>query len=136
MAMLSIHHALEEQESAITQFTEVCNHYLEGKDFIYNEKDYQLDMTLDDGTALKLSLLYSGEKQIISLFSYLYLSGEKQNLILLDEPELSLSVEWQKHFLPDMRASKRCLFLATVTHSPFIFDNAIKRICRRTSGLY
>jgi len=123
--LVNIHHALEEQESAITQFTEVCNHYLEGKHFFYNEKDYQLDMTLDDGTPLKLSLLSSGEKQIISLFSYLYLSGEKQYLILLDEPELSLSVEWQKHFLPDMLASKRCFFLATVTHSPFIFDNAL-----------
>jgi len=123
--LVNIHHALEEQESAITQFTEACNHYLEGKHFFYNEKDYQLEMMLDDGTPIKLNLLSSGEKQIISLFSHLYLSGEKQYLILLDEPELSLSVEWQKHFLPDMLASKRCLFLATVTHSPFIFDNAL-----------
>jgi ABC-type lipoprotein export system ATPase subunit len=123
--LVNIHHALEEQESAITQFTEVCNHYLEGKHFYYNEKNYQLEMRLDNETPLKLSKLSSGEKQIISLFSHLYLSGEKQYLILLDEPELSLSVEWQKHFLPDILASKRCMFLATVTHSPFIFDNEL-----------
>jgi len=123
--LVNIHHALEEQESAITQFIEVCNHYLEGKHFYYNEKDYKLEMSLDNKTPLKLSLLSSGEKQIISLFAHLYLSGEKQYLILLDEPELSLSVEWQKLFLPDILASKRCMFLATVTHSPFIFDNEL-----------
>jgi hypothetical protein len=72
-----------------------------------------------------LTTLSSGEKQIISLFSHLYLSGDKQYLILLDEPELSLSVQWQKHLLPDILASKRCMFLATVTHSPFVFDNEL-----------
>ncbi|MDM8566252.1 AAA family ATPase, partial [Candidatus Halobeggiatoa sp. HSG11] len=123
--LVTIHHALKKQELAITQFTEVCNHYLEGKYFYYNEKDYKLEMKLNNGNQLELSMLSSGEKQIISLFSHLYLSGEKQYLILLDEPELSLSVEWQKHLLPDILASNRCAFLATVTHSPFIFTNEL-----------
>jgi len=123
--LVNIHNALSKQELAITQFVEVCNHYLESKHFYYNERDYKLGMELDNETPLKLSMLSSGEKQIISLFSHLYLSGEKQYLILLDEPELSLSVQWQKHLLPDILASKRCMFLATVTHSPFIFDNEL-----------
>lgn len=123
--LVNIHHALKEQESAITQFIDVCNRYLEGKYFYYNEKDYKLEIKLYNENPLELSMLSSGEKQIVSLFSHLYLSGEKQYLILLDEPELSLSVEWQKHFLPDILASKRCMFLATVTHSPFIFDNEL-----------
>jgi predicted ATP-binding protein involved in virulence len=123
--LVYIHNALREQESAITQFIDVCNRYLEGKYFYYNEKDYKLEIKLDNERPLELSMLSSGEKQIVSLFSHLYLSGEKQYLILLDEPELSLSVEWQKHFLPDILASKRCMFLATVTHSPFIFDNEL-----------
>lgn len=123
--LVNIHSVLNQQESVITQFVDVCNHYLEGKYFYYNEKNYQLEMKLDDDTPLKLSSLSSGEKQIVSLFSHLYLSGHEQYLILLDEPELSLSVEWQKHFLPDILASGRCLFLATVTHSPFIFDNEL-----------
>jgi ABC-type Mn2+/Zn2+ transport system ATPase subunit len=123
--LVNIHQILQQQESAITQFIKVCNHYLIDKQFFYNEKDYQLEIKLENETPLKLHKLSSGEKQIVSLFSHLYLSGEKQYLILLDEPELSLSVEWQKHFLPDILASKRCLFLATATHSPFIFDNEL-----------
>ena len=37
--------------------------------------------------------LSSGEKQVISLFSYLYLY-RGSNLVLIDEPEISLSIEW------------------------------------------
>ena len=123
--LVNIHNSLTEQESMITQFVEVCNRYLEGKNFYYDEKNYRLEIKLDNQTPLELSMLSSGEKQIVSLFSHLYLSGEKQYMILLDEPELSLSVEWQKHFLPDILASNRCQFLAAATHSPFIFYNEL-----------
>ena len=123
--LVNIHNSLKEQESTINQFVEVCNRYLEGKNFYYDEKNYRLEIKLDNKMPLKLSMLSSGEKQIVSLFSHLYLSGEKQYMILLDEPELSLSVEWQKHFLPDILASNRCQFLAAATHSPFIFYNEL-----------
>lgn len=42
---------------------------------------------------------------------------------MFDEPELSLSIEWQKMLLPDIIDSGKCKFLLAVTHSPFIFDN-------------
>jgi len=122
---LDEYNILKKQESAITQFVEVCNRYLEDKNLYYDDKDYTLEIKLYDKTPLKLSMLSSGEKQIVSLFYHIYLGGEKQYIILLDEPELSLSVEWQKHFLPDILATKRCLFLAAVTHSPFIFQNEL-----------
>jgi predicted ATPase len=71
--------------------------------------------------------LSSGEKQIVSLFTHVYIGDGPGLIILIDEPELSLSVPWQKQLLPDIRRSDRCRFLAAVTHSPFIFDNEIKR---------
>ena len=72
-----------------------------------------------------LSKLSSGEKQIISLFAKIYLSDYKSYIILFDEPELSLSMIWQKQLLPDILDSKKCNFLLAVTHSPFIFDNEL-----------
>ena len=53
---------------------------------------------------------------------------EKQNIILFDEPELSLSIKWQTHFLPDIMNSDKCSKLITVTHSPFIFENKYDEI--------
>lgn len=73
-----------------------------------------------------LKNLSSGEKQIISLFSKLYLNTDEKNIILFDEPELSLSILWQKRLLPDIINSNRCSFIAIITHSPFIFDNEFR----------
>lgn len=50
--------------------------------------------------------LSSGEKQIISVFSKLYLEDNKKYIILFDEPELSLSIKWQAKFLPDIMDTK------------------------------
>jgi predicted ATPase len=70
--------------------------------------------------------LSSGEKQIISLFALLYLQKETELAIFFDEPELSLSIEWQKTLLPDIVNSGKCKFLFSTTHSPFIFENELE----------
>ena len=70
-----------------------------------------------------MSNLSSGEKQIVSLFSKLYLENEKECILIIDEPELSISMKWQKMLLPDIMRSENCKLLLTVTHSPFIFEN-------------
>jgi predicted ATP-binding protein involved in virulence len=43
--------------------------------------------------------------------------------VLFDEPELSLSMEWQKKLLTDVLRSNQIRLLLAVTHSPFVFDN-------------
>ncbi len=74
---------------------------------------------------IKMKMLSSGEKQIVSLFSQIYLSGINSYFVIIDEPELSLSVPWQKRFLPDILQTGRCNGLVAVTHSPFIFMNEL-----------
>ena len=67
----------------------------------------------------------SGEKQIISVFAKLILNYQRKYLILIDEPELSLSIEWQRKFLPDIVNTTSCHQLLAITHSPFIFENEL-----------
>ncbi|WP_375470149.1 AAA family ATPase [uncultured Nostoc sp.] len=74
---------------------------------------------------LEMRILSSGEKQIVSLFSHIYLSEITGYFVIIDEPELSLSVPWQKRFLPDIIENSRCNGLVAVTHSPFIFQNNV-----------
>ncbi len=54
-------------------------------------------------------------------------TGEQKFFVLIDEPELSLSVPWQRRFLADIRNSEFCSGLVAVTHSPFIYDNDLRR---------
>lgn len=75
---------------------------------------------------VELNQLSSGEKQIVSLFSKIYLEQDNDYIVLFDEPELSLSIFWQQKLLPDIVNSNKCKFLIAVTHSPFIYDNELK----------
>ena len=84
----------------------------------------------DRNQLIELKHLSSGEKQIVSLFGHIYLSEIKQFFVLIDEPELSLSVPWQKEFLVDIRNGGFCSGLFAVTHSPFIYDNELREYAR------
>lgn len=129
--LVEIHKSLTEREAILTGFASTCNEYFDGKRMTYDEKTYSLTIQLEpSGQRVRLSDLSSGEKQIVSLFAHLYLSPAKQYAVIIDEPELSLSVKWQKRFLPDLLRTGRVSFLAAVTHSPFVFDNELDPYAR------
>ncbi len=125
--------SLKKYDEKIIRFTETCNKYLNNKRFVYNQSDLTLKIVKEENESfvnnfeqrqeIELSMLSSGEKQIVSLFSRLYLESDNKCILLIDEPELSISMKWQKMLLPDIMRSENCSLLLTVTHSPFIFDN-------------
>ncbi|MCT4454729.1 hypothetical protein EFO35_06790 [Lactococcus cremoris] len=116
---------LESIDTKINNFVETCNRYLYDKKFVYNPSEVTLDIELmrHDAT-IKLSDLSSGEKQLVSTFSKIFLEDNEKILVLFDEPELSLSIEWQENFIYDISKSDNCCFLVSVTHSPFIFKRS------------
>jgi predicted ATPase len=126
--LIEIYNQHKHVDDAIKKFRDVCNKYLEDKEFRYNESAVTIDVyRRETNDTVSLNKLSSGEKQIISLFSKIFLEFSKNYIVLFDEPELSLSIEWQKLLLPDVVHSERCKFLLSVTHSPFIFKNELDR---------
>jgi len=116
---------ISELEKPIHQFVEICNSYLYGKSFIFDNVSYKVRVIHDSGRPVEMEELSSGEKQIVSLFSHLLLDQNVSNYIVIDEPELSLSVDWQQRFLEDISELSTCAFIGAVTHSPFIFENSL-----------
>ena len=126
-----IYNSYESYDLGIKAFVDICNGYLRDKQFTYNEADLTLDLesTVKTGPiqeVLDLDLLSSGEKQLVALFATIYLDPQSRFIMLIDEPELSLSIYWQRKLLPDVMKSANCEFLFAVTHSPFIFDNELQ----------
>ena len=122
----SIYKEQEKYDKAIHNFVNICNKYLTNKVFIYNESEAKVSIIHKvNNRTLDLENLSSGEKQIISIFAYLYLFNIDTNNIILffDEPELSISIEWQKDLLVDILSTGKCKFIFATTHSPFIFAN-------------
>ncbi|WP_216325006.1 AAA family ATPase [Deinococcus aestuarii] len=129
----------------IYQFAELINSYFIDKFVLYNPSNYTVKFyhrkpylpnensmffvsdslveLYNKEDEIDLKDLSSGEKQIVSLFSHIYLSDRKRMFLIIDEPELSLSLPWQKKLLVDVSESGRVEGLFAVTHSPFIFDN-------------
>lgn len=129
--LMAFHQDLGEKEAKIVNFCRACNDYMVDKEFRYDTSNFTFTiLPKDDRKAdqdIKLQYLSSGEKQIVSLFSHLYLSGGKTYFVLIDEPELSLSVVWQRKFLADIRRAEFCAGLVAVTHSPFIYENELRK---------
>lgn len=123
LKILNIYEKQEEKEKRIRCFIDICNSYLYNKKFIYLAEETKIKILDEDENEILLSTLSSGEKQIISLFSKLYLENKENLMIIIDEPELSISMIWQKRILPDIMKSDKCNLLLTTTHSPFIFEN-------------
>jgi predicted ATP-binding protein involved in virulence len=124
--LVGVYEQQKEKDNSINQLATICNQYLHNKQIIYDQANVDISIVQTrNNQPIDIKNLSSGEKQIISLFSKIYLESSEDFILLFDEPELSLSIEWQRLLLPDILRSDRCKLLVAVTHSPFIFDNEL-----------
>ncbi|MBV5104853.1 AAA family ATPase [Mammaliicoccus sciuri] len=121
--LLKYYNKQEHLELQIVKFVETCNRYLVNKKMVYDPANMKIYIRNEiDNTVVKLNTLSSGEKQIVSIFTLVYLEFLDERLfILIDEPELSLSVLWQEKLIEDIYNSGNVDYLIAVTHSPFIY---------------
>jgi predicted ATPase len=65
--------------------------------------------------------LSSGEKQLLLILLKTFLKEEKPFILIMDEPEISLHVEWQELLISAiLQLNKNCQIILS-THSPSIF---------------
>lgn len=136
--LLRSYEASRPQELALEEFVSVINGYFDtaqtDKRLRFDKERLKVDIWHEAlKTALPFGSLSSGEKQIVSIFARLILEGEQSYIILIDEPELSLSIEWQRRFLPDILKTKSCTQLIAITHSPFVFENELDQFANAIS---
>ena len=126
--LIEVYDEQRDRDSAIKSFASVTRQYLTDKEVVYDESRVNITIIHKrTGKEVPLSGLSSGEKQVISIFSRLYLDKAEPCAVIFDEPELSLSLEWQRILLPHIVESGQCIFLLAATHSPFIFENELDR---------
>lgn len=133
--LVRIYNSQSHIDKKIKRFVEICNKYLINKKIIFEEATPKVIVVdKEDSTLIKFNELSSGEKQIISIFSELYLIDDNNPMIyIIDEPELSLSIPWQKYILEDIYNSGRVKLLIATTHSPFIFKNKFSKFAKDLS---
>lgn len=129
--MLKLHEDQNKNDNKLIEFSKICNKYLKNKKIKYDEIKVSLKVVRFSKEKIEedidFNLLSSGEKQIISIFARLILTEDKNIAVIFDEPEISISMTWQKMILEDIYKLENCGFLIASTHSPFVFSNELKR---------
>ena len=125
--LVKIYDAQKPLDSKLRKFSDVCTKYLSGKKIIYDETLLTMNVYDCNDEKIDFEDLSSGEKQVISIFSKVYLDVVTPCIFIIDEPEISLSIEWQKEFLKDIFNSEKIGLMIATTHSPFIFKNEYRK---------
>lgn len=114
--------AYEKLVDRIELFCDIVNSRFTFKKLaISHEEGFEI---IDDTTGKRLPLdkLSSGEKEIIVLFYEILFETPDETLLLIDEPEISLHISWQRLFIRDLVriAKHKQLTVVVATHSPQI----------------
>jgi predicted ATPase len=87
-----------------------------GKKVVLTDKSIEVQTT--DQSQISVASLSSGEKHALRiLIEMLY---AEQGPLLIDEPEISMHVDWQRELIPSMQSVNKNAQLILATHSPEI----------------
>lgn len=118
--------AIIDEDKPINKLVEICNKYLVNKELIYDSEKVKLSVRYKNGICTSISETSLGEKNRINTFAHLLFST-KNIILIFDEPELSMSIEWQEGLLIDVIDTEKCDFFVVATHSPYIFNNELQK---------
>lgn len=110
----------------VSLFKKIINERFEHKElYIDRDKGFLVKSTSVEKRNIPLHKLSSGEKNEFNLFFKLIFLTDKDSIILIDEPEISLHVEWQNAFIQDLQGiiEKNNFRVIIATHSPDIIDD-------------
>ena len=106
-------------------FKAILDEYFSFKEVRISSENGIIIADIDSGEQIPLAELSSGEQHELVLVYELLFKVKEGALILIDEPELSLHVAWQKRFIADLIKiqSLRRLSVVIATHSPQIIND-------------
>lgn len=117
----------------------IINDYFKDSDkyiSIEKEKNMLVFEERAGGKTVELSMLSAGEKQLLLILLTVFLMDEKPAVLLMDEPEVSLHIEWQEKLIKSLRKlNKNCQLIVT-THSPSIFASGWENNITYIEDLY
>jgi len=108
----------------IELFTKILNERRFNFKSIEIDKDKGFIFRAKNNSLLQLTELSSGEQHEVVLLFELIFKATENSLVLIDEPEISLHVVWQKEFLHDIKEIIKLqnIDIVIATHSPQIIN--------------
>jgi ABC-type microcin C transport system duplicated ATPase subunit YejF len=98
----SRHSAIAEIFHTIDRFISILNSFFSGKSITYDTSRGFVIRNEKTGRDLNPSMLSSGEQQLLLLFCYVLLSTDQPSVFIIDEPEISLNIKWQRKLVQSL----------------------------------
>lgn len=122
--------ALSQLQRTLTEFVNVVNSFYRNKRFTIDISDGVQVFDRKDNE-LSPSLLSSGEKQLLMLLCNLAVAVDTPSLFIIDEPEISLNVKWQRDIVDAL------LSIAGGSNVQFAFaTHSIELLTRHRSSVW
>jgi len=86
------------------------------KDIVFGDRE--IEVKIAGGESIQLSALSSGEKQLLKIL--VETLDAEESVMLIDEPELSMHIDWQRQLVGAMQTLNPAAQLILATHSPEI----------------
>jgi|SRR5579864_1910787 len=110
--------ALQGVQNSISSFVESINSFYTDKTVGFDLRQ-GLTIRTREGNSLKPTMLSSGERQLLLLFCNTLVAKERPSIFIIDEPELSLNVKWQRQLVSSLLAATKDSLMQFIlaTHS-------------------
>lgn len=113
----------------IEKYKAVINEFLSDsrKSIVINV--HGLRVSMPKGHDIDIKALSSGEQQLVVLITHLFFneSIRRSNVLIIDEPEVSLHLRWQEQFISALLKSVDDTQIILATHSPSIILDRIDK---------
>lgn len=102
--------------SSINFLIETFNSYLiEGKRLVVSGKEAKIVVS---GSEHSINELSSGERHILTFLSLVLFQGEGRDFLIIDEPEISLNITWQRELMSLFSKLVPSTQIIVASHSP------------------
>lgn len=120
-------------------YLDVLNAFLtdSGKTLFFDDRGYLWFFIKDAGENRHPMSFSSGEGQLFVILTHLFFNplAHENNVFIVDEPELSLHVQWQELFVDSVVSANDGIQYIMATHSPSIILDRVNN-CRDLSPSY
>ena len=103
--------------SAIDSFNE---HLSKNKRLVITSEEIYINIK---GVKYPIDILSSGEKHIFTFLALINVVGNTRDFLIIDEPEISLNVSWQRSILSLLKKIAPKTQIIVASHSPLISKN-------------
>lgn len=131
--MINMMRELDEEEEileSISSIRRIFNaHIIKNKELIIDKNGVRIEF-VGNSDSHNLANLSSGERHLLSFLTICVLNGQSRDIVMIDEPELSLNGKWKKTILDELQKLLPNTQIVVATHSSTIVNGKYNALAR------